>query len=178
MVVVEVVCFGDDSGVNMPCKCFVVALVCFEKRGGYPLLKHGYRVLHELRRMLGWKSGELKYRSVSRLASRLGISVEQILDLIERGSAAVGAVRLHSRGNALEERIGALNMLLEDIGFEKPMLVLDHGLVPCTESKASRLLGMHVRFASSSSTPGIQLSDIVAGACYHGLRCSIDECNV
>ncbi len=172
----DVVCFGDDSGVNVKCSCFSVALVCFKRLSGYPLLKHGASLLGEVRRLLGWESGELKYRRVERRAKRLGISVTRLVSLVVAGSVASGSLRAHSRGEPLEERVGALRRLLNVLGLEKPLLVLDHGLIPGSESRASRMLGLRVRFASSGSTPGIQLGDLLAGACYHGVWCSVDEC--
>ncbi len=170
------VCFGDDSGVNIECQCFAVALVCFRRTRGQPLLKHGYALLSRVKRILRWESGELKYRSVERRASRLGYSLSDILHIVIDGSDHAASVRLHSTGSPLEERVEAVRRLLLLTGVGNPLLVLDHGLIPGSESRASRLLGVRVRFASSRTTPGIQLSDILAGACYHGLRCTLDEC--
>ena len=168
-------CFGDDSGVNTPCNCFAVALVCFKRRPGIPLLKHGAEAYLRLLRMLGWKRGELKYRRVARRASKLGLSIASVMRVVWDGAAAALSIRMHSAGRPREERLEAVRRLLEALG-EQAVLVLDHGLVPGDESSVSRELGMRVKFASSGKTPGVQLADIAAGACYHGITCSYDEC--
>ena len=152
-----------------------MALVCFERRSGIPLLKHGAETYQKLLRLLEWRGGELKYRRVERRASRLGLSIIDVIRVVEEGAEALLSIRMHSAGRPRVERLEALRRLLDELE-ERPILVLDHGLVPGDESSAARELGVRVKFASSSRTPGIQLGDLAAGACYHGTACKRDEC--
>ncbi len=162
----------------MRCSCFSVALVCFERRGSLPLASHGDAAWARIAAILGWRGGEMKYRQVARRARRLGMSVEHIVAMIRGYAAAAVATRIHSRGDPLAEKLEALGKLLEMIGADEVHLILDHGLIPCAESEARRLVrrASTLRFASSRRTRGVQLADIAAGACREEGVCDNDEC--
>ncbi len=176
----ELVCFGDESGVSIACNCFAVALVCFERRASRPLASHGDDAWLRLASLLGWGSGEMKYRSVARRASRLGVGVGDVLGVIHAEASVVTVYRVHSEGEPLE-RARVLASMLDELPVERVHLILDHGLVPGRESEARRLLGhwrvATLRFASSRRTRGIQLADITAGGCMELGSCTRDECS-
>ena len=154
-----------------------MALVCFERRPSLPLAAHGDTAWYSVARLLGWRSGEMKYRSVARRARRLGVSIERLLAEIEGHASTILSIRMHSRGDALAEKLGALKALLALLAADRVHLVLDHGLIPCREDEATRLVhAASLRFASSSRTRGIQLADIAAGACMDAGLCTRSEC--
>ncbi len=121
-------CFADKAGSYAPCNCICVALVCFQAHSMYQAARG---VLAELYSMLGWRRGELKWRSVRRAAERRGLDRESIVRVVvERSSFAAwrcshltSTLVLHT----VKERL--LSLLLGMITGGKVYLVVDEGLV-------------------------------------------------
>ena len=149
-----------------------MAILCFEGS----LSTAGRKVYGRIVELLGWKRGELKYRSVARAAARRGLKPGEIVSVLVSESLDYTVVcrdeppaSHDAKEELLAEALGRLR--LERIS----LLVVDEQLVKGDASflRVRRLAGpagrrvARMRFASSKKTPGIQLADILAGCASH-----------
>ena len=168
----SVVCFADEGGGFAPCRTLCVSIVCFEKDASLDLTP---RQLYErLRLLLSWRRGELKWRSVKKAAARRGIQTEELLKLIASEALCLSTARMHMSGGVdggeakrllFREAVSKLRCSRVDV------LVADAHLVPVEELRsAARSLGAsYARMVDSRRYPGVQIADLLAGACSEGM---------
>jgi len=166
-----VVCFGDEGGGFRVCSRVCVALLCFEKTGG---VAGTPRSLYEaVVGLLGWRRGELKWRSVKKAARRRGVEPLSVARLV-LGSALAYSIAAGHLGDSREAQVLKDSLLLEAaeavagcLGGRRVTLILDAHLATSGAIRsAARLLGAsYARMVDSRRFLGVQLADIVAGAC-------------
>jgi len=158
------VCFADESGSPVHCTVMCMSIICFERRPGVASHMHGYEAWTSVRRLLGWRRGELKYRGVRRAAERRGIGVEEVLSHTFAAAVLAAGCCVH-----VEEAPRARPGLVEAVAGLVPggsTVFLDNEALPgglAGARRLSRRLGVWLRFADSARTPGVQLADILAG---------------
>ena len=175
-----VACFADEAGSFTPCSRVCVAIVCFAREEGVGLERLGYRVAERIGALLGWRRGELKWRSVKKAARRRGVDPRRIALLVAESALAYAAAEGHlvSSAEAGELKLGllvdaltALRRCLE--GLQPLTIILDANLAPRprrTLPRIRRLVGASfVDMRDSAKHVGLQLADVYAGACAEGL---------
>ena len=170
--VASVVCFADEGGGFAPCRTLCVSIVCFEmdeKLDATP------RDLYErLLAMLSWKRGELKWRSVKKAVSRRGLELSEVLRAILSAALCYSTAKLHfesgldggeAKRMLFDRAVSSLTCRRVDV-----LLVDAHLVPPEALRRAARRLGAsYARMVDSRRYPGIQIADILAGACSEGL---------
>ena len=159
------VCFADEAGVYVPCNCLCVAIVCFYGS----IYSAGRDAAHTIAEMLGWRRGELKWRSVKKAARRRGVEPRDVIECIASHAvlASSSCAHLESRDrlSELKEELVARLLASSEV-IRGSILVVDEGLV-----RGDSVLGelrtrfglKRARFASSAKAPGLQLADLLAG---------------
>ncbi len=175
-----VACFADEAGIFTPWSRICVAVVCLVRDEGVSLERLGFRLVERLRSLLGWKRGELKWRSVKKAARRRGIDPRLVATLVAESSFACAAVDGHLASSdaagelklrLLEEALVSLRGCLG--GLHPLTLILDANLVPRPQRmlpRIRRLVGANFADTRDSAKHlGLQLADVYAGACTEGL---------
>ena len=168
----SVVCFADEGGGFVPCRTLCVSIVCFEKEVSVDATPR--RLYERLRLLLSWKRGELKWRSVKKAAARRGVQHVELLGVISSEALCTSTAKMHfaeglDGGEAkrllFREAVSRLKCRRVDV------LIVDAHLVPVEELRwASRTLGAsYTRIADSRRYPGVQIADLLAGACSEGM---------
>ncbi|AEM38367.1 hypothetical protein Pyrfu_0496 [Pyrolobus fumarii 1A] len=175
MKAVKVACFADEGGSFTPCSSVCVALVCFEKDASLDATPGG--LYERLAGLLGWRRGELKWRSVKKAARRRGLDVSGVLGAILEASLCYSVVRGHV-GSSSETGLVKGELLLEAVsrvsgcmrGYSVSLVVDAHLAGSGTVRRAGRVLGAgYTRIGDSRVYRGVQLADLLAGACSEGL---------
>ena len=166
----RIVCFADGGGPFQPCRKVCVALLCYER--GPNIDRTPFEVYERLVSLLGWRRGELKWRSVKKAARRRGVGESRVARLVVEESLCYSLAAGHlvdpCEAGLLKERL-----LLEaaerlaSLGLRAATLIVDVNLArPEALRRAARMLGAsYARMGNSRVYIGVQLADIAAGAC-------------
>ena len=158
------VCFVDESveaSSGIACMCGV----CLPSRAC------ASRMLETLKKMVGWRRGEVKFRKLLRAVGDPGEAV-RLIETVLRSDCVLGyeCVSIELSGGVLdgEARLTLLTRLLGLLVVYGPgEVVLDEA--PISDKalgRARRRAGLRsrVRMRPSHREPGLQLADLLAGA--------------
>ena len=165
-------CFADEGGGFAQCRTVCVAIVCFEKESSVE--RTPWRLYGWLLGVLGWRRGELKWRSVKKAASRAGLDTAVLISRIVSEASCYSAARLHFEagldGGEVKRRLFREAIERLACGRVNALVVDAHLVQPQDLRRYSRALGAgYARMGDSRRYPGIQIADLLAGACAEGL---------
>ncbi len=167
----RVVCFADEGGSFTECSRVCVALLCYER--GSSLDSTPSSLYARLVELLGWRRGELKWRSVKKAARRAGLDAAHVARLVLEHSVcysiASGHLRHAGDAGGLKKRLfmEAVRGVAGSLAGRIAALVVDANLVDRVVLRAAaRLLeAPYARIGDSRVYIGIQMADLAAGAC-------------
>ncbi len=182
-----VACFADEGGLFQPCNTICIALLCFKRTPNTSLNMLGYRAVQQLYSLLGWKRGELKWRSVKKAARRRGVTLNEIIHIIDRETLAYTTVEAHldsaEEAGMLKKRLleEAIDILRPCLTGSRPLtLIRDANLVPNPHRNLPALRRLaranYVDIQDSRKYLGLQLADLYAGACSDNILDTTTKC--